>query len=1151
MNTIIGELGKSPKFVSLVKNIENTKSPIEISGLTDVAETSIVAGINEFTKRPVLLVTYNEVQARKLAENIKYFTDKVHVFPKKEILTYDYVAESKDLPYERIDVLNKIYDNKNIIVVTTIEAIEQKILSKAELYKNTLNFEIGKRCNIDEIKQKLVDLGYVRYELIDARGEFSIRGGIIDISISDTTGVRIELWGDEVDSIRYFNIVSQRSTSQIEKIEIYPAHEFILEKPLEDVCNNIQSNVYEANKQQIVEKDIEEIKNGNYLSKADRYFNSFYSNQETLLDYLDERYIVFVDEQNKIEARSLNIKEDTERLVKALIEKEKIVPESLLNTATLEDTKIALDSKKVIYVEKLNTTTKSNIEKFNLRYRQLNYYKSGIDLFINDIKNFQKDKKKIYVVVDMKEKANKIEKLLSENDISSRIEENLNQTIITKNTQNNVVITIGKLSEGFESYDLEQIVIVANELVEADRRKRKYKSEEFKQGEKVVFADLKVGDYVVHKNYGIGIYIGVNTITADGTTKDYIKLKYAGDDVLYIPTDALDSIRKYVGGEDAGLKLNKLGSKDWEKTKTKVKNNLRAVAKELIELYARREKSRGHAFAPDTEWQKEFEGRFPYVETDDQLRCIEEVKTDMENEKPMDRLLCGDVGYGKTEVAIRAAFKAVMEGKQVAYLVPTTVLAKQQYQTFKERMKDYPITVELLNRFRTTKDKNRVVKELKLGDVDIVVGTHKLLGKEVEFKDLGLLIIDEEHRFGVKAKEKIKQYKANIDVLTMTATPIPRTLHMSVVGVRDMSVIYEPPQNRKPVQTYVLEYDEEVIKEAITKELERDGQVFYIYNKVEDIMLKADAISRLVPEARVGFAHGRMTGSEIEEIMQDFVDKNINVLVCTTILESGIDIPNANTIIVENADRMGLAQLYQIRGRVGRSDRQGYAYITYKKDKVLAEEADKRLKAIKEFTEFGSGFKIAMRDLEIRGAGSLIGEIQHGHLEEVGYDTYCKLLDEVVKEEQGIEVKPEFDVQIDLNVTSFIPESYISDSNQKIEIYQDIALCKDEKDIQDVIDELIDRFGDIPKEVEKLLEISRIKQLAKAKGVSKISSKKEAIVFTYDNSLFDASCVQTLIKEYGNRIRFSPGVKPMITLKIGNNSEEAIIKEVKELLISK
>ena len=1148
MNTIIGELGKNPKFVSLVNNIKNEKSPIEISGLTDVGETSIIAAISEFTKRPIILITYNEIQAKKLAENIRYFTDKVHVFPKKEILTYDYIAESKDLPYERIDVLNKIYDNKNLIIVTTIEAVQQKILAKEELYKNTLNFEIGKRCNIDEIKQKLVDLGYTRYDLIDARGEFSIRGGIIDVSVTDTTGVRIELWGDEVDSIRYFNIVSQRSTAQIEQIEIYPAHEYILEKSLEEVCSDIQSKIYESNKGQIVERDIEEIKNGNYLSKVDRYFNSFYYSQETILDYLDDKYVVFVDEQNKVEARSLNIKEDTERLIQALIEKEKIVPESLLNTESIEDTKNALEGKKKIYIEKLNTTTSSSIEKFNLRYRQLNYYKNGIDLFINDIKNYQKDNKKIYIVVDMKEKANKIEKLLNENDISTRIEENLNQTIITKNRHNNVVITIGKLSEGFESYDLDQIVIVANELVEADRRKRKYKSEEFKQGEKVVFADLKVGDYVVHRRYGIGIYIGVNTITADGTTKDYIKIKYSGDDVLYIPTDALDSIRKYVGGEEAGLKLNKLGSKDWEKTTARVKNNLRAVAKELIELYALREKSKGHAFMPDTEWQKEFEGKFPYIETDDQLRCIDEVKADMENEKPMDRLLCGDVGYGKTEVAIRAAFKAVMEGKQVAYLVPTTVLAKQQYQTFKERMKDYPVTVELLNRFRTIKDKNRIVKELKLGDVDIVVGTHKLLGKEVEFKDLGLLIIDEEHRFGVKAKEKIKQYKANIDVLTMTATPIPRTLHMSVVGVRDMSVIYDPPQNRKPVQTYVLEYDEEVIKEAITKELERDGQVFYIYNRVEDIMLKAGAISRLVPEANVGYAHGRMTGSQIEEIMEDFVDKKINVLVCTTILESGIDIPNANTIIVENADKMGLAQLYQIRGRVGRSDRQGYAYITYKKDKVLAEEADKRLKAIREFTEFGSGFKIAMRDLEIRGAGSLIGEIQHGHLEEVGYDTYCRLLDEVVKEEQGIEVKPEFEVQIDVDVTSFIPETYIPDSNQKIEIYQDIALCKDEKDIQDVIDELIDRFGDIPHEVENLLEISRIKQLAKAKGVSKVSSKKNAIVFTYDNNLFDASCVQTLIKKYGNRIRFSPGVKPMITLKIGNNSEEEIIKEAKDFL---
>ena len=1146
MNTIVENLGKNPKFIELLKNIEISKSPIEISGLVDVGESLVLAGINEFSKRPIILVTYNEIQARKLAENIKYFTDKVYVFPKKEILTYDYIAESKDLPYERIEILNKIYDEKNIIIVTTVEAIQQKILAKNVLYKDTLNFKIGQRCDLEEIKQKLINLGYVRYELIDARGEFSVRGGIIDISINETTGVRIELWGDEVDSIRFFNIISQRSTSQIDEIEIYPAHEFILEKPVEEVSTKIRKGIYKGKIEETVENDLEEIRNGNYISKIDRYFNSFYENQETLLEYLNEKYLVVLDEPKKIEARSMILKEENERLIKALIEKEKIVPESIENISVFDEREI--NKNKLILVEKLDNTKKSGIEKYNLKYRNLVYYKNGIDLFINDIKGFQKEGKQIYVIVDMKEKVSKIEKIFAENNIPSRVEENLNQTIITKNKQNNVVITVGKLSEGFESYDLNQIVIVADELVEADRRKRKYKTEEFKQGEKVVFADLKVGDYVVHRSYGIGIYIGVNTITADGTTKDYIKIKYAGDDILYIPTNALDSIRKYVGGEELGLKLNKLGSKEWERTTTRVKNNLRAVAKELIELYAKREKSKGHNFSPDTEWQKEFEGKFPYVETDDQLRCIEEVKQDMENNKPMDRLLCGDVGYGKTEVAIRAAFKAVMDGKQVAYLVPTTVLAKQQYETFKDRMKDYPIKVELLNRFRKQKDQTRIIKELKLGEVDIVVGTHKLLGKEIEFKDLGLLIIDEEHRFGVKAKEKIKEYKTNIDVLTMTATPIPRTLHMSVVGVRDMSLIYEPPQNRKPVQTYVLEYDQEVIKEAITKELERGGQVFYIYNRVEDINIKADNISRLVPEAKVSYAHGRMTGSEIEEIMEDFVEGISNVLVCTTILESGIDIPNANTIIVENADRMGLAQLYQIRGRVGRSDRQGYAYITYKKDKILAEEADKRLKAIKEFTEFGSGFKIAMRDLEIRGAGSLIGEIQHGHLEEVGYDTYCRLLDEVIKEEQGIDIKPELDVQIDLNVTSFIPDEYISDSNQKIEIYQDIALCKTEEDIQDIIDELIDRFGIIPSEVENLLEISRIKQLAKKNGIIKIAGKRDAIVFTFDSELFKPECVQIYIKSYGSRIRFSPGAKPIITLKIQLNEEKDILKAVKEFL---
>lgn len=1147
MNLILKELEKSSKYNDFIKNLENKKSPIAISGLTGVAEASIIAKCLEQTKRPIFIITYNEIQAQALVNDLKFFTEDVAYLPKKEIITYDYVAESKNLPYERIEILNKIYKKQKLIIVTSVETIKQKIISKDTLYKNVLKFKVGDRCDLEVLKQKLVDLGYQRFDLIDGRGEFSVRGGIIDISTTESTGIRIELWGDEIDSIRHFNIISQRSIDNIEKIEIFPAHEYILETSIEKVAKNISNNVYPENISEKVESDLEKICNGEYISKIDRYFNSFYGKQETVLEYIDDKYLVFVDEFNKVIQRSENIEQDNENTIKALMEKGRIIPDSLKNYVATENLQSNIEKYQTIYLDKLDDRIKNGIERYDFKYKELNYFKSGIDLFINDINNFKKQEKKVYIVVDTKEKANKMEKLLAEYDILSIYYEKLNKTIINQDA-NTVIITLGKISKGFYSIDLNQVVMVASDLVDGTRTIKKRKSETFKQGEKVVFADLKVGDYVVHRRYGIGIYIGVNTITADGTTRDYLKLKYSGDDILYIPTNSLDEIRKYVGGEELNLKLNKLGSKDWEKTTNKVRNNLRAVAKELIELYARREKSKGYAFSKDTEWQKQFEEAFPYVETDDQLRCIDEVKKDMENEKPMDRLLCGDVGYGKTEVAIRAAFKAVMDHKQVAYLAPTTVLAKQQYETFKERMKDFPIRVDVLNRFRTTKDKNRIIKEMKLGEIDILIGTHRLLGKDVEFNDLGLLIIDEEQRFGVKAKEKIKQYKTNVDVLTMTATPIPRTLHMSIVGVRDMSVIYEPPQNRKPVQTYVLEYDAEVIKEAITKELERNGQVFYLFNNVGEIALKADKISRLVPEAKVGFAHGRMTGEEIEDIMEDFVEGKINVLVCTTILESGIDIPNANTIIMENADRVGLAQLYQLRGRVGRSDRQGYAYITYRKDKMLSEVADKRLKAIKEFTEFGSGFKIAMRDLEIRGAGSLIGEIQHGHLEEVGYDTYCKILDEVLKEEQGIKVEEDIGCQIDLNVTSYIPDSFISDQNQKIEIYQDIALCKNEEDIRNVIDEIIDRFGNMPNEIENLLEISRIKQLAKEKYLTKIQSRGNSVVFTYDTNKFDNNSLSDIIKKYGNRIKFSAGIKPMITLKIEKQGEKGLLQEVKEFL---
>ena len=974
MNTILGELGKSQKFVTLINQIEKEKSPIMLSGLTDVGMVELLTSINEYSKRPILIVTYNEIQAKEILENIKTFTDKGYMFPKKEIVTYDYIAESKDLPYERIELLNKIKEKRKPITVTTIEALTQKLPPKDVLYKNILHFKIGDIYSLDEIKKKLVNLGYVRCDLIEGRGQFSIRGGILDISISEKIGVRIEFWGDEVDSIRNFAIISQRSINTLDKVEIYPAHEYILERPIEDVCKEIRKQIVTDKQEEIIEEDIEQIIAGNYISKIDKYFDCFYSKTETLLDYISDKYIIALDEERKIEQRTINMKQDRENLINSLIDKEKIVPQALENIAEYEEIEEFLETKKhnVLYLEKQDSVTNKQAEKYVFQYREVNYYKSEIENLFQELKTALKQKKSIYVLVETKEKAKKLKEILEKEEIICKIEEKLDKTIVVKTAEKIVTIAVAKLSAGFENYEINQLVISADELVSGEKKKRKAVHSAYAEGEKVVFADLKVGDYVVHRTYGIGIYIGVNTIKADGTVKDYIKIKYQNDDILYVPTNQMDMIRKYVGGDKIQPKLNKLGSKDWENTKNRVKKNLREVARELIELYAKREKSQGFAFSKDTPWQNEFESKFPYQETDDQLRCIEEVKKDMETAKPMDRLLCGDVGYGKTEVAIRAGFKAAMDQKQVAYLAPTTVLAEQQYQEFKDRMKDYPIKVEILNRFKTAKYQKEVIKKLKLGEVDIVIGTHRLLSKDVEFKDLGLLIIDEEHRFGVKAKEKIKQYKTSIDVLTMTATPIPRTLHMSIVGVRDMSVIYEPPQNRRPVQTYVLEYDKEVVKEAITKELERNGQVFYIFNNVENIQRKADEISNLVPEAIVSYAHGRMTGTQIEEIMDDFVQKKSNVLVCTTILESGIDIPNANTIIVENADRMGLAQLYQIRGRVGRSDRQAYAYITYKRDKMLSEVADKRLKAIKEFTEFGSGFKIAMRDLEIRGAGSLL-----------------------------------------------------------------------------------------------------------------------------------------------------------------------------------
>ena len=669
MNTILAELGRNPKFIELLNKIENNESPVVISGLNDMGLIQIGTAINEFGKKPILILTYNEIQAKKIYEDILYFTDKVELFPKKEILTYDYVAESKDIPYKRIDVLNKIKTRKNLIVIASIETVMQKIPEKRALYKNEFKFKLGESYNLESIKKKLIQLGYTRCDLIEGRGQFSIRGGIIDIATGETTGIRVELWGDEVDSIRIFNISTQRSISNKETAVIYPAHEYILEQDIESICEKIKNNNRNVD-DRIVEEDIEQIKSGSYISKIDKYFNSFYEKQETILDYLNENYCIFLDQISKIRQRIQNIKIDNENLKKALIEKERVVPEAITNYLDLEQVDEIIKKRQVAYIEKQDSNINIYGEKYRFNYRDVNYYKSEIEELIKDLKKAVSEKKKIYILLETKEKAKKVKKILEEKEITCKLEEKLNQTIIVKASQSIITISVGKLSSGFENYETSQLIIVADNLISGEKKRRRISTTAFKEGERVVFADLKVGDFVVHQKYGIGIYIGVNTIKADGTTKDYIKIKYQDDDILYVPTSNLDSIRKYVGGDVIKPKVNRLGSKEWENTKAKVKKNLREVAKDLIELYAKRERTQGYAFSKDTPWQEEFEEKFPYQETEDQLRCIEEVKKDMESARPMDRLLCGDVGYGKTEVAIRAAFKAAIDGKQVAYLAP-------------------------------------------------------------------------------------------------------------------------------------------------------------------------------------------------------------------------------------------------------------------------------------------------------------------------------------------------------------------------------------------------------------------------------------------------------------------------------------------------
>lgn len=1142
MEALAKVLPKMKKFNDYINDVNKGNFPITLSGLSDSGKVHFIYSTRFYTDKPVVIVTYNELELKKIKEDMKFFSDEnILVFPKKEVVYYDIDTMNKDATMDRLSIYKKLYNNDSCIILTTIEALMQRTISKNKLFSNVLQLEVGMTLLLEELTNKLVALGYERTDMVEGRGNFCVRGGIVDVfPLTTENPIRIEFWGDEIDSIRVFDVESQRTIEPIKEINILPAEEFLVNsEELETVGNKILEKYPNAI------SDVEIIKNGNYLSKIDKYFEFFFEDTSSLLDYISKDALVFVDEPTRIVSKCQAISTDNKEFIESFLDKNKIIPSYTKSMYSYLDIQYMLEKKNIINLERVDVNTHAKRNGYSFNCREVNFFRGSMDIFVQEVQEAHDNGKIVLILGGTISKARGIATMLLEHNVPSIFLEKLEDAFLTTKQ---IVVIPGSLSEGIEYVDI-NLVIAAGEISTIKESKRSYKPSIFKEGKKVVFADLNVGDYIVHATHGIGQYIGIHTLTVDGIKRDYIKLKYKDEDTLYIPTSQLDSIRKYMGAGENAPKLNRLGSKEFANTKAKVKAGLKDIAKGLIELYAKRRQAVGYSFSKDTVWQKDFEDAFPYQETDDQLRCIEEVKKDMESPRPMDRLLCGDVGYGKTEVAIRAAFKAVMDGKQVAYLVPTTILAQQQYEAFRDRMKNYPVKVNVLNRFKSTKEKNEILKQLKNGELDIIIGTHRIIQKDIGFKDLGLLIIDEEHRFGVAHKEKIKKLKENVDVLTMTATPIPRTMHMSIVGIRDMSVIYEPPHNRKPVQTYVLEYDEEVIKEAIIKELEREGQVFYLFNRVEGIERKASEISNMVPEARVAVAHGKMTGTELENIMADFIEKKIDVLICTTILETGIDIPNANTIIIEDADRLGLAQLYQIRGRVGRSDKTAYAYITYRKNKLLAEASEKRLKAIKEFTEFGSGFKIALRDLEIRGAGNILGPEQHGHMEAVGYEMYCKLLDEAVREIKGETVLPEVDTQIDLKITAYIPTSYIENINQKIEVYQDIANMDKEEQISEIIDELIDRYGDIPKEVMNLLDVARIKILARSLKILNVTQKGDNVIFEFDDpETIKEGKVQILIDIYKSRIFFSSGVKPYITLKLQSKKDSDIVEEVVKIL---
>ena len=1150
------------EYNEVLDSIRNYTIPINITGSSDSQKAHIVYSICSHLGCRGLFITFNEMQARKMYEDFSFFLgDDVVFFPTKEIMLHDVEAKSYDAVFQRIEALGRIVDGNWKVIVTSAEAVAQRLVPVEQFKDSVIDVELGGKLDIKEFSQKLVSMGYERVTVVEGKGQFCIRGGIVDVfSVDSEQAVRIELFDDEVDSVRSFDVQSQRSVDKLKRVRILPAREIIYppekkEFILKCIENGLREYIAAAEKSGIghlsqiemkIRTDMEKLENEYYFPGIDRYIPYIIESPSDISEYAGDA-VIFMDEPVRFAQRMENILLEHHEACKSLMEKGQILPKSFEIYYDTDSLNQRLERKRIV---NLNTIPVSNqrlkySKSYSIPSKSVTSYQGHFDLLLEDIEVWKSKKSIIIILSGPRGKGKRLSESFLEKNIDAPYVEELPERL----QEGQIIITHGSLNKGFEYPSIGIVVISDREVFGQDRKPKKSKSQ--KGGIRIkAFTDLEVGDYVVHQTHGIGQYVGMQKLVVDNVVKDYLKIRYQDDGYLYIPTNQMDLIQKYIGTEGKTPRLNKLGGTDWAKTKKRVKESLQELAGELVKLYAERQAVKGFAFSKDTVWQKQFEEMFPYEETEDQLKCIEEIKADMEAPRPMDRLLCGDVGYGKTEVAIRAVFKAVMDGKQVAYLVPTTILAQQHYNTFRERMKEFPITVEVISRFRTPAEQKQIVKGLKAGSIDVLIGTHRLLQKDIQFKNLGLLIVDEEQRFGVTHKEKLKKLKTNVDVLTLTATPIPRTLHMSLIGIRDISIIEDPPEERHPVQTYVMEYNSDVIQDAINRELARGGQVFYLYNRVRSIELKASEIQALVPNARVGIAHGQMNEKQLEDTMFSFLNKEFDVLVCTTIIESGLDMPNVNTIIVEDADKMGLAQLYQIRGRVGRSNRLAYAYITYKKDKVLSEVAEKRLQAIKEFTEFGSGFRIAMRDLEIRGAGNLLGPEQHGHMESVGYDMYCRLLDEAVRELKGEPLQDvDEEISIDINISAYIDDEYISSENQKIDMYKKIASIQDEDDMADIEDELMDRYGDIPEPVNNLIQIAYIKTLARACGFVSIQEKNDLVIFQYKPGVqVDFEVLSALIDKYKRRILFNASSKPYISYRIAGVRKQEVLENIKILL---